>query len=737
MPLLFVAACSKEQAVEHLREGASVTVSLPEVGSKTALGNKSGTKYPTLWSEGDCLQLNGYSSLPLEAAEAGGASASFVFRDGLSRPFNVLYPVSGEKDLVVFPAAQNHVTGSFDSKAAPMWGTSDTYSDIRLQHLSSLVRISITSQEPRILKSITLTALGDEAISGTFRIGTDADGAFDGSLRPENGTSSVRYSFGSEGLALGAGQTAVAYIAVPCGNYSAGFKAVVQSSSYEYRVLKFFSAGRSIAPGKVLEFPAKSFEDMQAAWEYYVSESGNGNGLSEDSPMSIAGMLGMLQDSENERLNGATFHFIAGEHTITEPLVLPGKEAYTHAVAYTITGDNKAVLNGNGTSQIMISKADNSHVTVRDLVLTNGSSTASGGLVSIQNAGPLFLNCDFTNTGNSSNTGAAVRISEADMGSGRFANCTFSGNKGTNGGAIVITNANTTVQFTECSFEDNVASADGGVIYATNGTTKLERCVLEGNSAVNGGAISATGGTIFINGGRIADNTASVNAGAIYAADKQSPVFYINACAFVDNKSLANAYAIYLNTSSAGKFATLCVNNSTFYNKQELTGSNASIVCNKGKSIILNSTIYGKTTRWGAFALGCHKNHADHYGCLLLNSIFVNTASSAPAIYQTGSNYWAVAKNCISSASVANDQFTQSEVLNTVPTLRWNGNLFTWNGETALPQLGKADIEAELSDERYQLGSTFLGWLNGIGALDTDQQGNPRRGYIWAGSYQN
>lgn len=721
----------------------TLTVSLPDAETKAALGVKTAGKYPTIWQEGDCLQLNGYSSLPLAAESAGGSSAGFIFRDGLASPFNVLYPVSGEKDLVVFPDMQCYVAGSFDPQASPMWGTSNSYTDIALRHLSSLVRISISSEQARTLKGITLTALGGEHISGSFRMEVDENGAFTGKLVAEDGAPELSYSFGEEGVLLGPGETVVAYISIPVGNYSQGFKAVVKSAAYEYRLLNFFSAGRNVNPGKVLEFPDKKFEDCFAVWEYYVSADGSGDGYSEDTPMSIAKMIELLQEPAGGKIDQATFHFTAGTHTLSSPIILPGKDTYQQTVSYTLTGDDQATLSGGRSSQIFVVKADNSHVTVKDLVLTNGSATLSGGLVSIQEAGPLFEHCSFTHT-TTDNSGGAVRISGEGKGNGRFKDCSFVGNKGTLGGAVVITNANTVGTFTHCTFSGNTGNS-GGVLYCTNGITTMENCILDGNNATSGGAICATAGAIRMSGCTISGNTASSEGGAIYSADKQKPVFYLNACSLTDNKASKNGYTIYLNSSTAGNFASLCMNNCTVYNQAGMEGTNGSAVCNKGKSLILNSTFYGTTTKWGTFALGVHKNHGDVNGCLLLNSIFVNTAAGKPAIYQTGSNYYAIAKNCIASVTSDNSQFTQTDVIHAVPALSWNGRLFTWNGDTTLPHLDKAGLVAELSGESYQLAAGFVSWLKSLkynvngteyDALDVDQSGNLRSIYSWAGAYQ-
>lgn len=269
IPLLAVlaAGCAKEgnpPASPGMTEGSPgttvITVSLPDAATKTALGEKTGGKYPTLWQTGDCIALNGFSSLPLSAEDAGGASAPFVFRDGLSSPFNLVYPAGAcsGAGAVVFPSVQRYVEGSFDPAAALMYGSSLTYGDARLKHLSSLVRIGLTGTDGISISEISLTALGGIPLSGTFTLGKDADGALDGSLVPVQTGSSIKYVF-EQALPLSA-EAKFAYVAIPHGTYPRGFKAVVKSSDGRVMILGFFSEGREVAPSKVLEFPVVEFE---------------------------------------------------------------------------------------------------------------------------------------------------------------------------------------------------------------------------------------------------------------------------------------------------------------------------------------------------------------------------------------------------------------------------------------------------------------------------------------------
>lgn len=266
LPLVIAAGCGKEipdqvgNDLENvMNDGGQLNVFLPGTETKTVLGEKTGTKYPTLWKEGDCLSLNGYSSLPLSAADAGRSSAPFTFRDGLASPFNLLYPAGSGADVVKFPYRQTYTDGSFDPSAAPMWGSSLEYKDVSLNHLSSLLRMGLTSSEELAVTEISITAPGGEGLSGTFTLGKNPDGTFDGSLSGKSTSSTVTMIFGQGGERLSATPLR-AYIAIPAGAYSRGLRATVKTAQGKVMILSMFSEGCTVAPSKVLEFPDIEFE---------------------------------------------------------------------------------------------------------------------------------------------------------------------------------------------------------------------------------------------------------------------------------------------------------------------------------------------------------------------------------------------------------------------------------------------------------------------------------------------
>lgn len=215
---------------------------------------------------------------------------------------------------------------------------------------------------------------------------------------------------------------------------------------------------------------------------------------------------------------------------------------------------------------------------------------------------------------------------------------------------------------------------------------------------------------------------------------------------------------IYCNNSFAGYASNLCINNSYFYISSTLNTTNQSLVCSKGKTILMNSTIVGTigSKAWGAFALGAHTNHADPNGCLLINSIIKNKASAyQTATYETAGNYYAVIKDCLTrvvhnSPSGYESQIVQDNVASDA-TISFSG--YAWNG--TVPEGFTKKTAQQIQDELlsknegtpvYSLATDFVTWLESLiydvagttyNALQVDINGTPRSGAYWPGCYQN
>lgn len=785
--VITAASCQKEAAIEPENTGKtasevvrwSFTADMPE--TKTTLDLDAGS---VTWEAGDVITLyylDGTNTpKSVEATtEAGGANATFTAEIPAGDSpdhFWAAYPASsgaltydgGEK----FTITCGRVDGTF--KAANIMAAYSTAAakSFTFKHAVGIIALKLPSggiinHNETDYPITTIRVKGKEtSIHSMGTVEVTSDGTSVTSFADAGGTSSAAVDINDAVRASG-----TAYLPSFPGTLTNGLAIRYYSNAGNIPALLTKNAAITVSRGHILPISDRT---SHIVWDYYVSASGSGDGLTPATAMSVSDFLAFLEEGKNggsnvimcyaNRINGVTFHFTAGSHSISSPITLPAQTIYSEATYYTIDGDNAATLDGGGASRIFAFTNAGDRITIKNLTFTNGS-TETGGIALIQNAAPHFENCTFTNT-TSTGAGGAVRVETTSKGAGTFDGCTFSNCTGQNGGAIVITNNKTSLTLTNCTFIGNHATVSGGAFYSTNGITNIDNCTFTGNSADDlAGAAYITTGTVYFNegtafslntstngGGAISINAAgtayidkctfdqnsSKLGGALYTADNKAAKYYINSSLFTENTaSGGNGYAIYLNTSNAANFATLCINNSTLYNTANMTGTNASVVCNKGKTIITNSTLYGTTSQWGTYALGCHKNYEDPYGSLLLNSIFINTTSGKPAIYQTGANYYAIAKNCIASNVSSNSQFTQTNIVTTIPALTYDNGVFIWDGNSSLPHLTKENIVAELSDENYKIAPAFLTWLNEINALDTDLAGNERTGYIWAGSYQN
>ncbi len=238
-----------------------IGVSLPETVTRTALGAEQSGKYPTLWSEGDIISLNGLKSTPLKASDAGKNVAAFKFKGDISYPYNLLYPGTEKAATVVFPAVQQHVDGSFDPAAVPMYSASRSFENVTMSHLSSLLKFSFTSAQPVSLSQIQVTSLGGENISGIFEMQTDADGLFTGMMTSGEGSVSTSLVFDESGYQLSAEKSEF-YISIPHGTYSGGFSALAITTDRKVMNLKFYTKEDNdvtVSPAKVIEFETVEF----------------------------------------------------------------------------------------------------------------------------------------------------------------------------------------------------------------------------------------------------------------------------------------------------------------------------------------------------------------------------------------------------------------------------------------------------------------------------------------------
>lgn len=445
-------------------------------------------------------------------------------------------------------------------------------------------------------------------------------------------------------------------------------------------------------------------------WDWYVSPSGSGDGKSAGDPMSLADFAtlvnegktdaGALMTSYANRLNGATFHFLPGTYTMSEPITFP--DASEGATIF-LDGDD-AVLDGNNATHMMIFSGAKLKVNLSNLTFQNGNNSGSGGAVYMGSGSTtIFTNCifDSNQTTKTSGGGGAVCITNSNT-TGYFSRCLFTRNSATNahGGAFYVTNGKTVL--TDCTFGGkegygNTAANYGGVfaLSGANLTFTVDGGEMSYNSAKSSGAgylnitgpvqisnvdihhNTATAGTggafydyaseIFTLSGCVLANNSATSSGSAILSSKASGNVLISACDFIGNSSTANsAGAITIGADFGGSFyithskfignscrqfgagihqvrpttptSIVAINNSLFWRNTTNTNA-AQVSIGSGVMLLFNSTFIqdaGGTSSGTGGAIRCGAFASDK--AMLLNNIVINTGASYAYSINTAAN---------------------------------------------------------------------------------------------------
>jgi len=212
--------------------------------------------------------------------------------------------------------------------------------------------------------------------------------------------------------------------------------------------------------------------------------------------------------------------------------------------------NSKAVLDGEGKTQILRITGKKVKVSIENLKFTNGQS--------------------YNNSkDNYDSGGGAIRITKGSL---TVKNCTFTENQASrSGGAISFVSKNDILTVSSSTFTKNQANVDGGAIYSHEGITTVSTSTFTQNQVNRyGGAIDSykliissstftknqgkEGGAISsykltISKSTFTKNQATKNGGAIESRGKGN----VNSCTFTSNKAMKKGGAIYLQDEYTNK----------------------------------------------------------------------------------------------------------------------------------------------------------------------------------------
>ncbi|MFD4508307.1 right-handed parallel beta-helix repeat-containing protein [Streptomyces sp. NPDC058457] len=196
------------------------------------------------------------------------------------------------------------------------------------------------------------------------------------------------------------------------------------------------------------------------------------------------------------------------------------------------------------------------------------------------------------------------------------------------GGAVLVNSAALTLNAARVT--NNTADFQGGGIFSTNGTVKVNNSTLSSNTAPQGGGLEANGGSFVFNGGTITGNTSNSYGGGV---------------ASLFTTAAFNATRITNNTAVIG--GGIAVHANTTLNSSQVTGNTATGsgvlggggIYNEGSPLALNLSPVSNNHATGAGSRGggIFNTFPGAVATLLNTRVSSNSAAdNAGGIYNTG-----------------------------------------------------------------------------------------------------
>jgi hypothetical protein len=354
---------------------------------------------------------------------------------------------------------------------------------------------------------------------------------------------------------------------------------------------------------------------------------------------------------------GGTVTFACGASPVTIPITA------TKVITTTtgIDGGGRVTLDGGGTTRLFLTTYQFSPFIfdLRNLTLRSGHAADFGGAIRLAYQEPAnWTTLNVTNVSFVSNVAAAAGN---DVGGGAIyalggyvnvSGCSFTGNRGGNGGAIG--NLQAVFDIRDSTFTGNATQAlsgggggNGGAIYvdgSSNSQLAIRRTAFVQNSSTNlGGAIHiyqyAGSSGLLIEDSTFDRNTTVNNGGALY---HQNGNLTIDRATFVGNTTVGQGGAIWLLQSASATLTNCTFSGNRANGYRPNTGSvglgGAILINDQANVTISHTTIVGNFADWvgGGICGGLNANTS-----ITLRATIVANNSAA-----NGGNPWNIAHNC-------------------------------------------------------------------------------------------
>lgn len=372
-------------------------------------------------------------------------------------------------------------------------------------------------------------------------------------------------------------------------------------------------------------------------------------------------------------------------------------------------------------------------LTVKGCTFTEDYALNTGGSINNSNGTQMIENCTFTGCYNLGGAGGAIHINGASAVQ-TLKNCVFNAceanrnnsylkvdNKAS-GGAISVQNAN--LDISGCTFDGNMGSAGSAMLLQSgDGLVRVTDCVFKNNKGASRGLIQTNG----------------------------KAVLFMNNCQIFDNTLRTNQWGTVIH---GGNPSVVCMNNCSIHNNvSQQAGGTSVCLNNDGFTVVVNTTVVGENAK-----TLCRSNNNTasrsfslYDNCILANKhanglIFAKEANSSVKLYNDiigpkatdTDGAWLEKNNVVvdSELSFCNGASFDS-----------SKGYWKWNGTSAsFTKAKEADIVTRLKAIDSNNGNTrlsgafapkFVEWVESLGGFNKDQLGTARTtSGTWPGSVE-
>lgn len=372
-------------------------------------------------------------------------------------------------------------------------------------------------------------------------------------------------------------------------------------------------------------------------------------------------------------------------------------------------------------------------LTVKGCTFTEDYALNTGGSINNSNGTQMIENCTFTGCYNLGGAGGAIHINGASAVQ-TLKNCVFNAceaNRNNSylkvdakacGGAISVQNAN--LDIIGCTFDGNMGSAGSAMLLQSgDGLVRVTDCVFKNNKGASRGLIQTNG----------------------------KAVLFMNNCQIYDNTMRTNQWGTVIH---GGNPSVVCMNNCSIHNNvSQQAGGTSVCLNNDGFTVVVNTTAVGENAKSLCRSNNNTTSHSFslYDNCILANKhanglIFAKEANSSVKLYDDiigskatdNDGSWLVKNNVVvdSELSFCNgSSFDSSKGY-----WHWNGPSasFTKTTESAIVDRIKA-LDSNNGNTRLNgaFAPKFVEWVESLGDFNKDQLGTARTTTgTWPGSVE-